>query len=177
MISTGVVLAAEGANGFWLPADIKEVFWNSTAFFIVVALLWKFARKPVAEFFSGRVRTISGELEASMSTRTAAEAERDRVRSALAGADDEAAALIEEAHAAAEQVRIDIETRTAADVGRLRAAGAAELAEMRARAATELSTDLTRLSLGAAEHVVERSLDDNAQQRLIEDYITRVART
>jgi F0F1-type ATP synthase membrane subunit b/b' len=74
-------------------------------------------------------------------------------------------------------VRIDIETRTAADVGRLRAAGAAELAEMRARAATELSTDLTRLSLGAAEHVVERSLDDNAQQRLIEDYITRVART
>lgn len=53
MINTGVVLAAEGANGFWLPADIKEVFWNSTAFFIVAALLWKFARKPVAEFFSG----------------------------------------------------------------------------------------------------------------------------
>lgn len=99
------------------------------------------------------------------------------MRAALAGAEDEAAALIEEAHAAAEQLRIDIEARTAADVGRLRAAGTAELAEMRARAAMELSTDLTRLSLGAAEHVVERSLNDDAQQRLIEDYIARVGRT
>ena len=42
MIGTGAVLAAEGANGFWLPADINEVIWNSTAFFIVIALLWKF---------------------------------------------------------------------------------------------------------------------------------------
>jgi len=176
MIGTGAVLAAEGANGFWLPADINEVIWNSTAFFIVIALLLKFTRKPVAEFFTGRVRTISGELDASTATRTTAEQERDRVRSALAGAEDEASKIIEQARDAAEQVRLDIEARTAADVARIRAAGDAELTDLRARAETELSTDLTTLSLGAAEHVVERSLDASAQQRLIDDYIARIAK-
>jgi F-type H+-transporting ATPase subunit b len=176
MLNRVVLVAAEGANGFWLPADIKEVIWNSTAFFIVVALLWKFTRKPVAEFFNGRTRGISDELEASASTRTAAEEERDRVRTALAGAEDEASVIIEQARHAAEQLRLDIAERTAAEVARIRATGAAELADLRARAETELSADLTRLSLGAAEHVVERSLDESAQQRLIDDYITRVAR-
>ena len=55
------LLAAEGPNQFWLPGDINEVYWGSLAFLVVAILLWKFARKPAAEFFSGRITTISGD--------------------------------------------------------------------------------------------------------------------
>ena len=44
----------------------------------------------------------------------------------------------------------------------------------RGRASDELRVEIARYASAAAEQVVERSLDDAAQQRLIEDYIQRV---
>ena len=32
MNTSGLLVAAEGGNGFWIPADFNEVIWNSTAF-------------------------------------------------------------------------------------------------------------------------------------------------
>lgn len=174
MTSLAVLAAAEGGNGFWLPADFNEVIWNSTAFFIVVFLLWKFTGKTVAAAFTKRSKAVSDELDAAAEVRVAAETERDRVRDALAGAEDEAAAIIAEARIAADQLRVDTEVRTAADVERIHTQAAAELAEMRARAASDLQGELARLSFGAAEEVVANSIDDTAQQRLIDDYINRV---
>ena len=43
-----------------------------------------------------------------------------------------------------------------------------------AQAEADLSSELSRLALGAAERVVETSLDDAAQQRLIDAYISQV---
>ncbi len=42
------------------------------------------------------------------------------------------------------------------------------------QATADLSGELSRLALGAAEEVVASSLDDAAQQRLIDDYISQV---
>ena len=49
-----------------------------------------------------------------------------------------------------------------------------DLATTRSQAQADLSGELSRLSLGAAEAVVETSLDEAAQQRLIDDYINQV---
>lgn len=166
-----LVAAAEGGNGFWIPADFNEVIWNSTAFFIVAALMWKFLRKPVAEFFRSRAAGISGELDASTATRTEAEVEHDRIRTALAGADDEANQILVEAREAAARITAELEQRTVTDIANVRAAHEAEIIELRTRAEADLSADLAALSLGSAELVVQRSLDATAQQRLIDNYI------
>lgn len=168
------LLAAEGPNGFWLPADINEVYWGSLAFFVVAALLWKFARKPAAEFFSGRITTISGELDATAQQRLAAEAERDRIKAALADSDSEAARLIEEARRSADQLAVDTAARTEAELVQMRERAVIDLASTRAQAESDLAGELSRLSLGAAERVVATSLDDVAQQRLIDQYISQV---
>jgi F-type H+-transporting ATPase subunit b len=168
------LLAAEGPNQFWLPGDINEVYWGSLAFLVVAILLWKFARKPAAEFFSGRITTISGELDATAEQRLAAEAERDRIKAALADSDAEAARIIEEARRSADQLAVDTAARTETELAQMRERAAVDLANTRAQAESDLAGELSRLSLGAAERVVQTSLDDDAQQRLIDQYISQV---
>lgn len=174
MSTASTLLAAEAPNGFWLPADFNEVIWNSLAFFVVAFLLWKFARKPAAAFFSGRITTISDELDAAAQERLGAEAERDRIKAALADSDTEAARIIEEARAGADQLSADIAQRAETDAATLRERAVTDMAATRAQAESDLSGELSRLSLGAAERVVETSLDDVAQQRLIDEYINQV---
>lgn len=168
------LLAAEGPNYFWLPYDFNEVIWGSLAFFVVAFLLWKFARKPLQEMLSNRITSVSDELGAATQTRLTAEAERDRIKAALADSDSEAGRIIEEARRSADQLAVDTAARTEVDITNLRQRATADLASTRTQAESDLSGELSRLSLGAAERVVEGSLDPEAQQRLIDQYINQV---
>ncbi len=172
-----IILAAEGAhheNSFLLPGDINEVIWGSLAFFVVAFLLWKFASKPVAEMMKKRVAAVEADLDAAAQTRLAAEAERDRIKAALADSETEAARIIEEARTSADQVNADSGARAAREADRVRERAAADLVSTRNQAESDLAGELSRLSLGAAERVVESSLDEAAQQRLISQYISQV---
>jgi F-type H+-transporting ATPase subunit b len=176
MLNDITVFAAEvGAeNGFWLSYDLEKVFWSSMACLVVAGLLWKFARKPAAAFFSGRIAGISEELDSAKQERLVAERERDRIKAALADSDSEAARIIEDARRSADQLTADIAARAEADTAALRERAIVDLAATRTQAESDLSGELSRLSLGAAERVVESSLDPEAQQRLIDQYINQV---
>lgn len=173
--SSALLAAEEGAeNGFWLPHDINEVIWGSLAFLVVAALMWKFARKPVAAFLTGRIAGIAATLDAAEQSRLAAEAERDRIKAALADSDTEAARIIEAACTSADQLGRDTEVRAARDAEQVHERATADLAATRTQAESDLAGELARLSLGAAERVVESSLDEASQQRLINSYISQV---
>ncbi|MEI2698330.1 MAG: ATP synthase F0 subunit B [Microthrixaceae bacterium] len=122
MLTEIAILASEegAANAFWLPHDIKEVFWGTLSFLIIVFLLWKFARKPIANGLGGRIERIAGELDVAAQARLAAEAERDRIKAALADSDTEAARIIAEARTSADRLGVEIANRTDADVVALR---------------------------------------------------------
>jgi F-type H+-transporting ATPase subunit b len=176
MLQNIAVLAAEegGSNGFWIPHDINEVWWGTVAFLIVAFLLWKVGRTAVASYFSGRIEKVRVELDAAAETRLAAEAERDRIKAALADSDSEAARIIEEARRSADQLAVDTAARTEVEIVNLRERATSDLAATRTQAESDLAGELSRLSLGAAERVVETSLDEAAQQRLIDQYISQV---
>lgn len=168
------ILASEGSNGWWLPADFNEVIWGSLAFLIVFVLLWKFGGPFIADLLRGRKEQIAERLDAAAEEREAAEAERDRIKAALADSDTEAGRIVEEARRAADQLGIDTAARTEAEIAGLRERAAMDLAATRMQATADLSGELSRLALGAAEEVVTSSLDDAAQQRLIDAYISQV---
>lgn len=168
------LLAAEGPNKFWLPGATNEIYWGTIAFIIMAFILVKFGKKPVTEAFHRRTQNVADELAEAESTRVAAEAERDRIKTALADADAEKARIIEDARRTADALTADIAARADADVATLRERAAIDLAATRAQAQADLSGELSRLALGAAEEVVTSSLDADAQQRLIDDYIRQV---
>lgn len=168
------ILASEEGNGFWIPADIKEVIWGTLAFLIVVGLMVKLTKAPIAKYYNGRIETISEKLNEAEQARVEAESERDRVKAALADSETEKARIIGEAESAAQVILAETESRAAADAEAVKQRAQADLVAARNQAQSDLSGELTRLSFGAAERVVEASLDDAAQQRLIDSYISQV---
>jgi len=168
------LIASEAPNGKWLPGDFNEVIWGTLAFLIIAFLLWKFGRKPVVNGLAARQERIATTLGEAASAREAAEAERDRIKAALADSDAEAARIIEEARRSADQLGVDVTARADDDIAVLRERAVTDLASTRSQAQADLSGELSRLALGAAEQVVETSLDDATQQRLIDSYISQV---
>lgn len=169
-----LVLASEAGNGKWLPHDINEVIWGSIAFFLVFGLLvWK-AGPFVKKGLAARPERISGELSAAAEERAQAEAERDRIKAALADSDAEAQRIIAEARESAQFLTQDTEQRAQREAEEHRVRAAADLDTTRRQATGDLTSDVSRLALGAAEKVVVGQLDDATHQQLIEAYIAQV---
>jgi len=168
------LLAAEEGNGYWLPHDINEVIWGSIAFFIVVGLLvWK-AGPAIKAAVAARPARIKDELDAAASARSAAEQSFADVKTALADADKERERIVSEAKETASKVGADIVARAHADAAAIKERGEAEIASARRQAQADLTAEVSRLALGAAEKVVESNLSDATQQALVESYISQV---
>jgi F-type H+-transporting ATPase subunit b len=162
------------ANGPWLSGDLQKVAWMAAAFVVMAIILLKFGKQPFMDMLANRQERIRTELDTVAQERLSAEAERDRIKAALADSDAEAARILSEARAAAERLDVDTAARTEHELVQLRERATADLASTRRQAEADLSAELSRLSLGAAERVVRNSLDDATQQRLIDDYISQV---
>lgn len=183
MLSTITLRLAETAaeahepNGPWLPHDLGEVLWGTLAFLIVVGVLWWKAGPFIKKSMTGRTERIADEMSSAVDERTAGEGERDRIKSALADSDTEAARIVEEARQTADALHAELEERAHADAAALRVRATADLASAQRQAIADLTAEVSRLALGAAEQVVATNLDDDSQQSLIEQYIAQVGAT
>lgn len=169
-----LLFAAEEGNGYWFPHDINEVIWGTIAFAIVFGLLaWK-AGPALKAALAARPERIKAELDLAANARSAAEQSFADVKMALADADKERERILAEARETAERVKKDTVARARDEAVAIRERGESEIASARRQAQADLSAEVTRLALGAAEKVVESNLNDATQQDLIESYISQV---
>jgi F-type H+-transporting ATPase subunit b len=168
------LLAAEEGNGYWLPHDINEVIWGTLAFVIVFGLLiWK-AGPAIKTAVAARPARIKDELDSAATARSTAEQGFADVKAALADADKERDRIIAEARETATKVGADIVARAHTEAATIKERGEIEIASARRQAQADLTAEVSRLALGAAEKVVESNLSDSTQQALVESYISQV---
>jgi F-type H+-transporting ATPase subunit b len=158
----------------WLWPEQAELIYGTIASLIIFFLLWKYGRKPAAEAFKARTDRIQQELDESAQAQTDAEAEATRIRQALGVIQGERQRLLAEADAQAESLLTDGRARLEAEVVELEAKADADIEAGAGRISDELRNEIARHASRAADQVVERSLDDATQQRLIEDFISKV---
>jgi F-type H+-transporting ATPase subunit b len=178
VLASVALFAAEETTEFhaentWLP-ETSEIIWGTIAFLIVLAILIKFAAKPIAKSLRGRTEKIANEIDTAAKARADAEAEIIRVRQNLADVDSERARILATAAETADRMRVDGIARNDAEVADLEARADADIELLRGRAATELQAQVAAWSSEATERIVLASLDDATTQRLIEDYIAKV---
>ena len=83
------VFAAEGPNGRFLPSDIKEFWWSTAAFLVVLSLiLWKLL-PVIKKAMSDRSDRIRQEIVDAERAKVEAESELSSLRSKLGDADAE----------------------------------------------------------------------------------------
>jgi F-type H+-transporting ATPase subunit b len=179
-VSTFALLAAVAAETND-PKDLyphwSELIVGAVAFFVLLVFMGKWVLPRVNTLLEQRRAKIVGQLEEAERTRREAEEMRSEYRKQLGSAREEANRIIEEARKTAEQLRRDIqanaEREAEATVARAQEAIGAE----RERAFDELRAQVASLAVDLAGIVVSRELDTKTHQRLIDEYIDKVATT
>lgn len=171
--------AGHGSEGGVNPLDFKTdlALWTGIVFLVVLAILWKFAWKPIADGLSKRENHILEEIAAA--ERSNAEARRmlDDYQQKLAAAGDEVRQMLEAARRDAEQAGAQIvqQARTAAEAERDRALAEIDMAT--SGALKELADRSASLAVDLAGKIVGSHLDRAAHSRLIEQALADFGKT
>lgn len=158
----------------WLLPETAEIIYGGLASVIIIGVLvWKagpLAKKAMA----ARTDRIQDELDASATAKSDADAEASGIRQALGDIQGERQRLLAAAAAQAEAVLADGRDRLQVEIADLEAKALADIATAAGRSSDELRNEISRFAAAAADRVVEQSLDEATQQRLVEDFIAKV---
>jgi F-type H+-transporting ATPase subunit b len=161
-------------NSAIIPHDINEVIWGGLAFLIVFFLIiWK-GGPAIKNMWNGRIDRLRTELDDAEAARVAAEGKLAEVQQRIADADQERARIRTEAQQTATTLARQIAERSDSDSAEIRERARADADNARAQAGADLEAELARVAVGAAESVVQDSLDRATQRELIESYIAKV---
>ncbi len=169
----GVALAAgggghEGGLNWW------DFFLRSLNFVILVAILYKLLKKPIASFFSSRQESIQAKLAELESKKLEAEKVAAEYRAKMATLEGETDKIIAElvAEGEAEKDKIIAAARRQADYLRQQA----ELAiQQEVKLAKEsLQQEVAEMSVQAAEELLRKHMQAEDQGRLIQEFLSRV---
>ena len=157
-----------------LPAK-NEIIWGTISFVVLLVLLSKFALPGIKKAMEGRTERIKGDLDQAEQAKADAQAILDDYKAQLADAKNESARIIEEARQQADALKKDQEQRLQTELAEMRTRAAADVEAAKVQAIADLRSEVANLAIGAAEVVVQRSLDRETQLQLVEGYINQVA--
>lgn len=154
------------AWGEFIPAALASI--------IVFALLYKFAGPIIKKSFRDRTAGVQKRIDDAAGAKLAAEAEAARIREAKGDIDAERSRLYAEADTQAEALLADGRARLQVEMAELETRADADIAAATGRGSDELRAEIARYSSSAVDRIVRDTLDDAAQQELIEGFIARV---
>jgi len=131
----------------------------------------------VKKGMDGRSERIRADLARADAAKTEAEQLLATYQRQVANSKAEATRIIEDARATADGLRAELHRRAEAEIAEARQRAAADIEASKAQAIADLTSEVASLAIGAAEVVVQKSLDRETQVQLIENYINQVGST
>jgi F-type H+-transporting ATPase subunit b len=172
-----LLLLQEQAHGpAGAPASPFEVnfglfFWTWVVFGFLLFVLWKFAFPPILKATEERERRIQRQLEDAERMNAEAKAAAEEHQRLLAGARDQALALINEAKQASQHERESQLRKTRDEQEAMLERARREITAERDRAVTMLRQEAVDLSLAAASKLIGEKLDSEANRKLVTEYL------
>lgn len=154
-------------------ADINAgpILWTIINFFLLLILLRIIAWKPILNALKTRQDTINDALNRA----EAAKQEADRVlaenQKALRQAEAESQKVLKETREYAQRIQSDAMAKVQDDTKKLMEQAQQEINLSKQQALNELRTEVASLAVGAAEKILNESLDADRHKRLVDDYL------
>ncbi len=143
-------------------------------FFLLVAILAKFAYKPLLKVMQDRQERIAQDLEGAQEARLQAQELEKSYKEQLANARVEAQKIIEKAMKQAdEEGKAQLE-EVRAQIAKEKAQAKEEIIMERERAMRQMRKEVVSLSVALAGKVVEKNMDSDANARLVNDAIEKL---
>jgi len=169
------ILAAEGPNGRFIPSDVKEFWWSTAAFLVVLSLiLWKLL-PVIKKGMADRSDRIRAELVEAERARVEAEAELSTLKTKLGDAGAESQRIISNAHEQAATMKAELIARADGEASDARAKAEAEISTSQGQVTSDIQAAVAAQAAEAAESVVRANLDSSTHTDLIDRYIQEVS--
>lgn len=172
-LNSSLLLASDGGaiNPLYVSADLA--LWTLIIFGGLLFLLGKFAWKPIMEGLSSREQGISDKMDSADKAEEQAQANLKQYEAKLAGAHDEAAAVMAEAKTDAIAAKEKIVAEANEEATRTRQRALADVEAAKSAAVRELAESSVDTAVGLASNIVGRSLNKDDHAKLIKESVER----
>ncbi|MGE5370505.1 MAG: F0F1 ATP synthase subunit B [Solirubrobacterales bacterium] len=162
-------LASEGG----VPAfpDLYKIGWTAVNFFILLAILYKFAFNPIRNMLEERANTIESSLNYASGLRDEVEQLRKEAAANLAESRKEAQDIVAKANKVAEDNKNEILAKAQAEANAEREKAIAQIKAEKESAVAEIRDTAATLAIMAAEKVLGRAITDEDHKALVKDFI------
>jgi F-type H+-transporting ATPase subunit b len=149
--------------------DIGLIFWMTLSFAIVLAILKKFAWKPILQGLKDREDSIKESLSSAEKARDEMAKLKSDNEQLLAEARLERDKIIKEALATASSIKEDAKTDASKISGKMIEDARTDITNAKQAALAEMKQLVASLSLEIAEKLLRKNLSDNKDQRELVD--------
>ena len=170
-----LVLAEAGGGGL-LSVD-ATLLWATVVVFVLFAwVLGKFAWGPLLKIVDEREKTIREQVDSAQLAAAEAKDLLAQHQELLRGAGREREEILQKAVKEAEQVRTDLMAKARADADQAVARAREQMQREKDQAIAELRAQVADIAVEAASRIVKSSLTEEAQRKLVDDYIKELPR-
>jgi F-type H+-transporting ATPase subunit b len=170
-----LVLAAAGGGGL-LSVDATLLWATLVVFAIFAWVLGKFAWGPLLKIVDEREKSIREQVDAAQVAAAEAKDLLAQHQEMLKGAGREREDILQKAVREAEQVRTDLVAKARSDADQVVARAREQMGREKDQAIADLRAQVADLAVEAASRIVKSSLTEEAQRKLVDDYIKELPR-
>jgi len=171
-----IALAAEGGGGGLLSIDATLLWATLVVFALFAWVLGKFAWGPLLKIVDEREKTIREQVDSAQQAAADAKDLLVQHQEMLKGAGREREEILQRAVKEAEQVRTDLVTKARADADLVVSKAREQMQREKDQAIAELRAQVADIAVEAASRIVKSSLTEEAQRKLVDDYIKELPR-
>ena len=173
LASPSPAFAAEGGSKVdLLTPHGGLMLWTLLIFLGLFFVLSRYAFGPITKAVEAREQALQDAIDQAKRDREEAARILAEHRTQLENARSEAQHIIAEGRAVGEKLRTEMLDETRAQQQDLLERARREIAGERDRAIAQIREEAVDLAIAAASKVIEKNLDDSANRKLVESYLT-----
>ena len=159
-----------------LGVNFKEIIFAFVNFLLLVFILWKLLYKPITEMLDKRKKIIEDSLHDADKARRIAEAQKESYDRQIANAYAEAQGIINDAKNKAAEQADEIIADANKKAEEIKAQAALSIENERAKAMSEMKTEIANLASLAAAQILEREVSKSNNDEIVNNIIERAGR-
>ena len=173
LLAVGAWAAEQGGEAS-SAAAWKDFGWRVLNFVLFAAIIYKLAGKKIKEFFSGRRQQISSELDDLESRKSKAKSKLSEVEKSISDMESKRQEIIDQAKKQGESLRQGIIAKAEEDAEKIKKQARIKAEQERRQTMDALRSEMADEIVDSAEKMIKEKLGKKDQEKLIDNYLTKV---
>jgi len=175
-VAVQTLAAAAASGGGIMSVDTTLMLASVITFLIFATILAKFAWGPLLKIVDEREKTIRDQVESAEKAAADAKSMLAQHQELLRGAGRERDEILAHATRDSEALRAELQAKARADAEQVVARAREQMQREKDVAIAELRAQVADIAVEAASRIVKSSLSEEAQRKLVDDYIKELPR-